>query len=138
MRFISMGGGHTQLYFGTRLDVAPQFQFGANDFGPFSHAAQAKVPGASVGFDNLRFDAFAVIPNSQPQLMSVVVEFDLDAARLSVAKRVAKGLTSNAVELISNKREELAGRTLNRNIENGRSSVSSSTQLLSQGFDGHR
>jgi len=45
---VSSGSRNRQFNFSTALDVTPQLEIPANEFGPFAHSMQAKVPRSPV------------------------------------------------------------------------------------------
>jgi len=70
-------------------DPAPDRQVTSRQFGPFSEARQAVVPGAPSGAQHRWVKTFSVVEHAQPKLPWVIPDFYFDPLRLGVAERIA-------------------------------------------------
>ncbi|HTR65240.1 MAG TPA: hypothetical protein VMH85_05685 [Terriglobales bacterium] len=69
-------------------------------FCALADARQAPVPLARYCRQNLTVDALSIVANAQTEKLSVVGDFDLDAASVRVLKRVPQDLARNPLDLV--------------------------------------
>jgi hypothetical protein len=81
---------------------------------------QSKVPWARLLAKNLRVNPLSVVPDPQPKLLCVIVDFDFDLSRLCVAECIAQGLACNPVDFVPQNRMEVSRRTFYRHTEKDR------------------
>src|ERR1700677_3304020 len=80
---------------------------------------QSKVPWARILTKNLRVNPFSVVPDPQPKLLCVIVDFHFDLSRLCVAECIAQGLAGNPVDFVPQNWMEVSRRAFYCHTEKG-------------------
>src|SRR5438876_3774952 len=93
------GAWNTQLHFRARSDFAPHLELPPNLLGALAHAWQSPVSIAS-RFEELRINALAIIPDTQPKKTFAVCDLRFDFTCLRMAERIAQRLARNAVNVV--------------------------------------
>src|SRR6202167_5389822 len=68
---------------------------------------------------NLRVNPLSVVPDTQPKLSCVVVDFHFDLSRVCVAECIAQGLACNPVNFVPQNRMEVSRRTFHCHTKKG-------------------
>ena len=85
--------------------------------GAFPHAGQAKVPLAPLPRQNRWINAFAIVPHTQPELLIVISNFNLDLPSLGMVKRVPQRLSGDPVDFVAQDRMQIARLAFNRDAK---------------------
>jgi len=80
---------------------------------------QSKVPWARILAKNLRVNPLSVVPDSQPKLSCVIVDFHFDLSRLCVAECIAQDLARNPVDFVPQNWMEVSRRAFYCHTEKG-------------------
>jgi hypothetical protein len=80
---------------------------------------QSKVPWARMLAKNLRVNPLSVVPDTQPKLSCVIVDFHFDLSRLCVAECIAQGLACNPVDFVPQNWMEVSRRAFYCHTEKG-------------------
>src|SRR5208283_2322682 len=104
---VGICGRNAQLQFRARIKFTPYRQLAAHQFGPFAHPTQAVVSGTLAFVQELRINAYSIIPNPQAKLPFVIPEFDFDLARLGVLECIAHCFAGNPVDFVSQYRMQV-------------------------------
>src|SRR5260370_12539996 len=95
-RSVRNGAWNAQLYFCARADLAPNIESGADLLGPLAHAWQTPVSITS-RVQELRVNAFSIIPDTQPKKAFAVGDVGFDLARPCVVERISERFARYAV-----------------------------------------
>src|SRR3984885_7775305 len=80
---------------------------------------QSKVPWARLLAENLRVNPFSVVPDPQPKLSCIIVDFHFDLSRLCVVECIAQGLACNPIDFVPQNWMEVSRRAFHCHTEKG-------------------
>src|SRR5579862_7294739 len=83
-------GGDGQFDPRTGIELTPDGQTAASQFGAFVDARQTLVPGSAARLQNRRVYALSVVQDEQSKLPWGIPDFDFDPLRLGVQERITQ------------------------------------------------
>ena len=81
---------------------------------------QAVVSLAALAGENRWINAFSIVPHTQPELLMVIADFNLDLLCLRVPKGIPECFGSNLINLVTKDRMKISRLALNRYTESCR------------------
>src|SRR5689334_6753915 len=84
---------------------------------------QAETPGVRASAEDLWTDTLSIIPDMNPELLCVIIDFHFDATRLRVPEGIAQRLSGNPVNFVPQDRAQTPGRALHLHLKCGRGLV---------------
>ena len=107
----AVGGrtGNPKLDLGTDTDPAADIEPSSDDRRALAHARQPEVTGRLLPPHRLRVHALPVVADRHAKLPRLVVDRDVDLARLRVLDRVAERLARNSIRFVADDGIEIAG-----------------------------